>query len=115
MNVIYLAERITFAANLRDVMSTIVYDIVEEYVAPVKRSELKADCYRDFMEQRKAVYECQKWYDDVWDEELTYYPGNGVTTPQKAREYVDGVEVNTKNAYVLADSWYGAKRQTFFH
>lgn len=91
-------------AYLRDVMSTIEYDIIEEHVAPVKRSELKADCYRDFMEQRKAVYECQKWYDDVWDEELTYYPGHGVTTPQKAREYVDGVEVNAKNAYVLADT-----------
>ncbi|MGN0427145.1 MAG: hypothetical protein ACI4F0_05025, partial [Agathobacter sp.] len=56
-------------AYLRDVMSTIVYDIVEEHTAPVKRSELKAECYRDFLELRKAVYECQKWYDDVWDEE----------------------------------------------
>ncbi|MGN0426305.1 MAG: lysophospholipid acyltransferase family protein [Agathobacter sp.] len=90
--------------HLRDVMSTIEYNIIEEHVAPVKRSELKTDCYRDFLEQRKAVYECQKWYDDVWDEELTYYPGHGVTTPQKAREYVDGVEVNAKNAYVLADT-----------
>lgn len=105
-------------AYLRDVMSTIVYDIVEEHVAPIKRSELKEDCYRDFLEQRKAVYECQKWYDDVWDEELTYYPGHGVTTPQKAREYVDGVEVNTQNAYVLADTlvrreediWHDLKR-----
>ena len=40
----------------------------------------------------------------MWDEDLTYYPGHGVTTPQKAREYVDGVEVNAKNAYVLADT-----------
>ena len=97
-------EKEEVLAHLRDVMSSIVYDIVEEHVAPVKRSELKADCFRDFMEQRKAVYECQKWYDDVWDEELTYYPGHGVTTPQKAREYVDDVEVNAKNAYMLADT-----------
>ena len=90
-------------AVLRDEMATIVYQIMEEHTVPVKRSELGVDPRTAFMEERKNVYECQKWHDDVWDEELTCYPGHGVTTPQQAREYVDKVQVNLKNAQILAD------------
>ena len=88
---------------LRDEMSTIVYQIMEEHTVPVKRSDLGDDPRAAFMEERKNVYECQKWHGDVWDEELTCYPGHGVTTPEQAREYVDKIRVNLKNAQILAD------------
>lgn len=88
---------------LRDVMSTIVYEIIEEHVKPIQRLELRKNPGLSYMEVRKSVYACQKWYEDVWDEEMTYYPGHGVTTPAKAREYVDNIHVTVKNAAVLAD------------
>lgn len=50
------------------------------------------------------MYARQTWYEDVWDEELTYYPGHNVTTPQQSREYADHVRINSRNAYILADT-----------
>ena len=90
-------------ALLRDAMSTMVYEIMEEHVQPVKRTDLSANPREDWLEVRKAVYDCQKWYEDVWEEEVTYYPGHGVTTPIQTRDFVDLVKVNRKNAYVFAD------------
>lgn len=58
---------------------------------------------KEDMEVRKGVYAYQKWYEDVWEEELTYYPGHGVTTPEKAREYVDNIHIDSHNAAILAD------------
>lgn len=89
--------------KLRDVMSTIVYEIMEEHVLPIRRAELGEDPRQHYMEVRKSVYACQTWYEDVWDEEMTYYPGHGVTTPVKGREYIDCICVNFKNAGILAD------------
>lgn len=90
-------------ARLRDAMATIVWDIMEEHCGRLVRKELHKP--RElFLEERKNVYACQKWYADVWDEELTYYPGHGVTTPQQAREYVDKVEVTAENAWILAET-----------
>ena len=97
-------EKYEALSMLRDVMSTIVYEIMEEHTSLQHRSELSEDARRDYMDLRKAVYACQKWYDDVWDEELTRYSGHGVTPPAKAREYVDDVHVTTKNAAILADT-----------
>lgn len=88
---------------LRDEMSSIVYNIMEEHVSPLKRKDLPLDAHQIWLKIRKQVYDCQKWYEDVWEEEVTYYPGHGVTTPQKAREFVDKVDVNSKNAYVMTD------------
>lgn len=88
---------------LRDVMSTIVFEIIEEHVKPIKRAELPDDSHKWWLEVRKAVYDCQKWSKDVWEEELTYYPGHGVTTPKQAREFVDKVNVNKNNAYIFSD------------
>lgn len=90
-------------ALLRDEMSTLVYQIMEEHVKPVKRGDLSADPRKDYLEVRKQVYACQKWYEDVWEEELTYYPGHGVTTPKQAMEFADKVQVNSKNTPVFAD------------
>lgn len=88
---------------LRDAMSTIVYEIMEEHVPLIKRVDLSADPRADWLEVRKQVYECQKWYNDVWDEEVTYYPGHGVTTPKQVWEFVDKVNVNSGNAHIFAD------------
>lgn len=90
-------------ARLRDAMATIVWDIMEEHRVLVKRAEME-NPREQFLEERKNVYACQKWYEDVWDEELTYYPGHGVTTPQQAREYVDKVKVDAGNAWVMAET-----------
>lgn len=89
--------------KLRDVMSTIVYEIMEEHVKPIRRAELGKNPRLDYMNVRKSVYGCQKWYEDVWDEEMTYYPGHGITTPIRAREYVDNICITAKNAGILAD------------
>ena len=88
---------------LHEEMSTIVYQIMEEYTELVKKSDLGANPRTVFMEERKNVYECQKRHGDVWNEELTCYPGCGVTTPQQAREYVDKIQRNLKNARILAN------------
>lgn len=88
---------------LRDEMSTMVWEIIVEHVPPVKRADLSADPGTDWMEVRRQIYECQKWYKDVWDEEVTYYPGHNVTTPKQAREFVDRVRVNSRNAHIFAD------------
>ena len=96
-------EKYEGLALLRDAMSTLVYDILVAHTTVVKRSELGVS-RSDWMEKRKAVYECQKWYLDVWDEEVTYYPGHGVTTPQVAREYVDRVKITAENAWIFADT-----------
>ena len=88
---------------LRDIMSTIVYEIMEEHTQPVCRADLGKDPRTDYMKVRMQVYASQKWYNDVWEEELTMYSGHGVTTPQQARMYVDNIQINTKNAGVLAD------------
>lgn len=90
-------------ALLRDAMATILYEVITNHTCPVKRLELGNYCREQFMEQRKSVYECQKWYDDVWEEELTKYSGHGVTAPQKVREYADNVQISGRNADILAD------------
>lgn len=88
---------------LRDTMATNVYEIMEVHTGLVQRSTLGADPRKRYLEIRKGAYADQKWYEDVWDEELTYYPGHGVTTPENSREYVDNVYINSSNAAILAD------------
>ena len=88
---------------LRDVMSTIVWDIMEEHVPPVRRADFSDNAREDWLEIRKQVYDCQKWYKDVWEEEVTYYPGHNVITPKKAREFLDKVFVNRRNAHIFAE------------
>ena len=85
-------------------MATLVYEIIQEHTDLIKRESLGKEPRIHYLEVRKKVYECFKWYADVWDEELTYYSGHNVTTPKKSREYVDNVQINARNAYVLADT-----------
>lgn len=91
-------------ARLRDEMSTLVYEIMLKHTKIIHRNELGNDARRDYMKLKKSVYDCLKWYEDVWEEEITYYPGHGVTTPVKAREYIDKVQVTKKNAEILSDT-----------
>jgi 1-acyl-sn-glycerol-3-phosphate acyltransferase len=96
-------DKVEAMAQIRDVMSTIVWDMIENHTEPVKRSTLPADCRTAFMEWRKQIYESQKWHSDVWDEELTQYSGHGVTQPQAAGKYVDQVHIDSKNAWVFSE------------
>ncbi len=91
-------------ALLRDVMATLCYEIMEAHTTPVKRKKLGKEPRMGYLEVRKNIYACQKWYADVWDEELTYYPGHNVTTPKQSREYIDNLQINRRNAYILADT-----------
>ena len=77
--------------------------MLEEYVPSVKRADLSEDARADWLEVRKQVYDCQKWYWGVWEEEVTYYPGHGVTTPKQARTFVDKVNLTAENCVVLVD------------
>lgn len=88
---------------LRDEMSTILYQIIEEHTFLLKRMNLSKNPRMDWLEERKKVYDCQKWYKDVWDEEVTFYPGHNVITPKQSREFLDKVCVNGRNAYIYAD------------
>lgn len=88
---------------LRDEMSTMVWDIIEKHVPSIRRKDLPINSRTKWLEIRKQVYECQKWTKDVWEEEVNYYPGHDVTTPKQMREFVDKVNVNSKNAYIFAD------------
>lgn len=89
---------------LRDAMATLLYEIMEDHTIFMKRKALEGDPRKEYLEVRKNVYACQKWYADVWDEELTYYPGHNVTTPKQSREYIDNVQINSRNAYIFADT-----------
>ena len=53
------------------------------------------------MEVRKQVYECQDWYNDVWEEELTTYKAK-IPSPEEINKFVDTVQINAANAWVLA-------------
>lgn len=89
---------------LRDEMCTIVYMMLEKHTLPLKRKDLGINPRMAYMEERQKVYEYQKWHGDVWDEELSYYSGHGVTTPQQSRLYVDRINVTMKNVQVLTDT-----------
>lgn len=96
-------EKYEAMAVLRDKMSTLLYQIIEEHTMPIKRKDLGLYPRIAFMAERQKVYDCQKWHRDVWEEEFSHYMGHGVTTPQQSRMYVDKVQVNIKNAKILAD------------
>lgn len=87
--------------KLRDRMATIVWEMIERYAEPIKRSELPHNHHSWHMKMRKEIYECQKWYNDVWEEELTVYKGH-MPSPQEVNQFVDCVEVDADNAWVLA-------------
>ena len=86
---------------LRDAMATIIWKLMEDYAVPLKRMDIPGDLHTFWMEVRKQVYECQDWYNDVWEEELTTYKGK-ISSPEEVNKFVDKVQINEVNAWVLA-------------
>lgn len=125
---------------LRDHMATILYDTIQEHTKLVKRDELTTQMFQTiynetrkrkgnleritnlpkdpriyWMEMRKMVYECQKWYNDVWHEELTEYTGHNVTSPVQMREYIDNISINQNNVKILADVLVRREEDKYFN
>lgn len=86
---------------LRDILSTLLYELIEKYSTPIARAELQGDFRMAFMEQRKKEYMKTKWTKDVWDEELTRY------YDAKERDYldmlasIDNIKVTIENGGIL--------------
>lgn len=88
---------------VRDHMATILYNIIETHTKELKREELGPDPRQYYMELRKQVYDCQKWYNDVWNEELTMYKGHGVVTEEEVWSFIDELETITpEHASIIA-------------
>ncbi len=128
---------------IQDALATIYYDILCEHTEMIARKDLlnhmiyvtyietlkkKKKKQHDldrvlklpndprayWMEMRKLVYEAQKWYNDVWHEELTKYAGHGVTTPEESRKYVDLVHITAENAAIFADTLVRREEDKYF-
>lgn len=68
------------------------------------RRKVFTEKYPKLDKKKQYIFVCNHSFDeDVWKEELTMYSGHGVTTPRQAREYVDQIRINPRNAGVLAD------------
>lgn len=88
---------------LRDTMATLVYEIMEKHCEITHRADLeKTDSFMQFLEERRIEYLRVKWKADVWDEELTFYHDKRKPLPQKVREYIDHVKLNSENAGIIA-------------
>lgn len=98
---------------LRDAMATILWKLIEDYAVPLKRMDISGDLHTFWMEVRKQVYECQDWYNDVWEEELTTYKGK-IPSPEEVNKFVDKVQINAANAWVLAPRLVQRQREQQF-
>lgn len=49
-------------------METMLWKLIEEYAVPLNRQDMPKDVHAFWMETRKQAYECQNWYNDVWEE-----------------------------------------------
>lgn len=88
--------------DLRDCLSTMMYESIEQYSTPIKRAELSGDIHEKYMEQRKNEYMRVKWSKDVWDEELTVYQDKSIISEQQIRKSLENVELTPNNAKVIA-------------
>lgn len=124
---LYEYEKYEASNILREKMATILYEIIYEHVELKTREnlfeELRKTIYTEaskngdasyinnlpcdlrdyYMELRKLVYQSQKWYNDVWEEELTTYSGHDITSPRDAISFVDNVKITKDNAAILVD------------
>ena len=89
--------------ELRDCLATMMYESIETYSEPIKRSEISENARLEFMEARCKEYMRVKWTRDVWDEELTVYKDKENPLPKDVRETFANVKVDKNNAYVMAD------------
>lgn len=87
---------------LRDNLATMMYAQIEEYSTPIYRENIGIDPRLNFMEERKKEYQKVNWTRDVFDEELTRYIDRDNPIPEQIRASLDNVELNMKNAKILA-------------
>ena len=73
MNLAKYEDKKEALLDLRDTLSTLLYESIEKHSTPIVRNELGPDPRSDFMEERRQEYMKNKWGSDVWEEELTRY------------------------------------------
>lgn len=105
-----LLEKDEAKTRLRDAMATMLWKLIEEYAVPLNRQDMPEDVHAFWMEARKQAYECQNWYNDVWEEELTTYKGK-IPPPEEVNKFVDHIRVNASNAWVLAPKLVQRQRE----
>ncbi|MCC8181360.1 MAG: hypothetical protein LIO45_00005 [Clostridiales bacterium] len=88
--------------ELRDSLATMVWLSVERHSTPLNRAELTGDIHERFMWERCREYQRVKWYEDVWEEELTIYRDKRHPTPQMVRATLKDVKITKENAYIMA-------------
>ncbi len=87
---------------VRDRMATILYHIIEEHTKRADKSEFGPDPRQYWMDLRKSVYECQKWYSANWaEEEVKQYKGHNVVTADEVFKALEGVEITKANAHLV--------------
>ncbi len=89
-------------SDLRDILSTLMYENIKKHATPVKRSELGRDPRLDFMEERRLEYLKTKWTKDVWDEELTRYFNKEEREYNAVQESMDNIKITKDNAKIMA-------------
>lgn len=87
--------------DLRDILSTLLYESIEKHTEPLVRKELGNDPRLDFMEQRRQEYLKTKWTKDVWEEELTRYYDAKEREYNAIQESMDSIQITKENAYVM--------------
>lgn len=87
--------------DLRDTLSTLLYESIEKHTSPLVRKELGNDPRLAFMEQRRQEYLKNKWSRDVWDEELTRYYDSKEREYNAIQESMDNIKITSDNAYVM--------------
>lgn len=88
-------------ADLRDSISTLLYESIEKHTAPIKRSELGIDPRLEYMEERRKEYLNTKWTKDVWEEELTRYFDKDEREYNELWESMDNINVTKDNASIM--------------
>lgn len=86
---------------LRDNMSTLMYEQIEKHSTKIDRKKTDKNLRLQFMEERKNEYLSVKWSKDVWEEELTEYIDKENPRPSEVRKFVDKVDLNKNNIYIL--------------
>lgn len=87
--------------DLRDILSTLLYESLLKHTTPMIRSELGKDPRMDFMEQRRQEYMKTKWTKDVWEEELTRYLDQEEREYNATEESMDNIKITNENASIM--------------
>lgn len=88
--------------TLRNELGSMMYNQIEKYSTPIKRTELPNDAREQFMEERKNEYLRVKWSKDVWDEELTVYKDKDAPSAEDIMDSLSEVKIDSNNFMVMA-------------